>query len=381
MVSKLRVLHIVTRLNVGGPAFELQALQKFFTSEIHSELLVGVCENDEIEFLDSNEIDGEVSIVDKLHRSVHLPTDFKAFWAIRRAISLKKPDIVHTHMSKAGLLGRLASMSVRHRPLIVHTYHGHVLDGYFGKVTTRAVIAIERFLARRSARLLAIGTKTKADLIDRHIGNPHQIVVIPTGMLSIEGKSKATVRKSLGISQDQFVIIFAGRLTRIKRIDRLVEVIRLLAYKEDLTWIVAGGGAEKKLVEEVIEKDIANIRFLGWRRDLDDIFCGSDLSILLSDNEGTPLSVIQAGFHGVPTLATPAGSIGDLIIDNLNGFLVEPNVDVIAKRIDLLIDHPEVVKKVGQTCRTIFKDNFTGRSSAEHHTRIYREITNERLVD
>jgi glycosyltransferase involved in cell wall biosynthesis len=356
-------------------------MQEFFTPEIHSELLVGVCESDEVEFLESNEIRGELSIVDSLHKSIHLPTDFKAFWAIRRAVNLKKPDIVHTHMSKAGLLGRLASISVRPRPLIVHTYHGHVFDGYFGKAKTKAVITIERLLAHYSARLLAIGTKTKFDLVDRQIGDANQVVVIPTGMLPLEGKSRKDVRKDLGISQDKFVIIFAGRLTRIKRIDRLVEVIRLSAHKENLTWIVAGGGDEMRLIEQVIEEDCADIRFLGWRSDLDDIFCASDLSILLSDNEGTPLSVIQAGFHGVPTLATLVGSVGDLITDNLNGFLVERNPYAIATRISWLIDHPEVVEKAGRASRNLFTDSFSGRTSAEHHAKIYRDIINERQAD
>jgi glycosyltransferase involved in cell wall biosynthesis len=374
--QQIRVLHIITRLNVGGPAFELQALQQYFTSSVQSKIMSGVCESDEGDFLAINNIRGELYSIDSLRRSIHPLRDFKSFFAIRRALILKRPQIVHTHMSKAGFLGRLACISLRQRPYMVHTFHGHVLDGYFGKAGTKLVIAIERYLARYSAKLLTIGTKTQSDLVHNHIGTSHQMVIVPTGMLPRKGKSRREVRRELGITQDRFVIIFAGRLTGIKRIDRLVDVILLLADKENLTWLVAGGGEEAYLIEDLINRNCVDIRFLGWRNDLDDIFSACDLSILVSDSEGTPLSIVQAGFHGVPTLATCVGSVGDLIKDNLNGFLVDKSPREISERIVSLIEHRDILVKAGKYCQEYFNEQFTGRRSAEVHEGVYREIIN-----
>lgn len=220
-----RVIHIIARMNVGGPAVLVADLiRNVDSSKFEQVLVTGYCDENESDYLDEVATDIKVVRILGLGRSVSFVKDFTAVTRLIREIKRFDPDLIHTHTAKAGVLGRIAGLIAKPSAKRVHTYHGHLLRGYFGKGKTRLVIVIEEILGWVSHRLISVGTNVMRDLLKVGIGTEDKFHVIFPGLQDLELISKARARTELGLDPEKLYVVFVGRLTQIKRPDRLVEI-------------------------------------------------------------------------------------------------------------------------------------------------------------
>ena len=290
-----RVVHVIARMNVGGPAAILVELLEHLPGQ---SLLTGEVEAGESDHLALRSPGTPFHRVPGLGRSPRPGDDLRALAHLTRELRHRRPDVVHTHTAKAGTLGRLAARAAR-VPGVVHPFHGHVLHGYFSPAVTRAVVTTERVLATTTDRIVAVGEQVRDDLLAAGIGRLSQYAVIPPGIAVRNPPSRAEAKGLLGLSGP--VVSTVGRLIPIKRPDRLLRVARLLP---DVTFLVAGEGP----LHEQSRRDAPdNVRFLGWRGDVEIIHAASDVALLTSDNEGMPVTLIEAALCGTPAVSTDVG--------------------------------------------------------------------------
>jgi glycosyltransferase involved in cell wall biosynthesis len=270
-----------------------------------------------------------------------------------------RPDIVHTHTAKAGFVGRTAALAaVRPRPLLVHTFHGHVLEGYFGAAKSGLYRRLERTLARRTDRLIGVSDSTVADLVRLGVAPPDRFDVIPLGLdldafARLEEAAGCDLRAELGIGEEEVVLGFVGRLVEIKRVDLLLRAFARARDGVRLRLLVVGDGELRPRLEALTaELGIADtVSFLGYRRDLPAIAAATDVAVLASANEGTPVSLIEAAAAGRPAVATRVGGVGDVVTPQ-TGILVDSgDVDALAVAIAKLARERGRRKRMGAAAR------------------------------
>jgi glycosyltransferase involved in cell wall biosynthesis len=327
----VRVLRLITRLNIGGPSIQAITLSErltprgFTTRLVHGSL--GDGEGD-MRYLLSPSAD--VEYLPRLGRELSPVDDYAAFRRVSAIVREFRPHIVHTHMAKAGAIGRAAtalynrSIPPTERARIVHTYHGHVLEGYFSPAKTSLFVGIERLLARSTDRIIAISPAIRDELLrDHRIGRPEQYRVVPLGfdlsaLTAIDDQARAAARRSLGLDDRAHVIATVGRLTAIKQHHLFLETARLVAQADaSALFLIAGDGELRAALEETT-RDFGladRVRFLGWQRDLATIYGASDVFLLTSRNEGTPVALIESLAAGVPGVSTDVGGVGDVLVD------------------------------------------------------------------
>lgn len=379
-VERIRVMRIIARMNVGGPAVEISALMRGLDPDLFEQRLVtGWCADDEADYLMTQAPDVRATRIHGLGRSVRPWDDNAAFALLVRQIRQFRPDIVHTHTAKAGALGRIAAKLSGSRCSIVHTHHGHLLHGYFGPITTRGVVIAERVLAAMSDRLVAVGSQVRSDLLTAGIGRPDRFQLIHSGVALGSIPSREQARGLLGLADDALVIAWVGRVTQIKRPDRLVEVTRLLAAQFPRACIVvAGAGDQLPVLASAVESESLPIRLLGWRDEVETIFAASDLALLTSDNEGTPLSLAQAGLCAIPAVASNVGSVSDVVIDGRSGLLAPPDATALADACARLISDQRLRESMGAEAKEHIRREFGMSTFLEQHANLYREITGGR---
>jgi glycosyltransferase involved in cell wall biosynthesis len=310
-----------------------------------------------------------------LGRSVSLIADLKAFFGLVSLIRKYKPDVIHTHTAKAGVLGRLASLIAGRGSVRVHTFHGHLLHGYFNGLTTKIVILIEKILAARTSVLIAIGSKVRDDLIAAGIGSKDKYRVFFPGLPAPKLFAKAAAQSALGISSQTLYITFVGRLTQIKRPDRLLDVAKECKERGlDVRFLVAGEGELFESSKERSLKEQLNITFFGWRSDIDQIFAASDIAILTSDNEGIPLTLIQAAQASLPIVATNVGSISDIVLNESTGYLTSTNPADMADAIEKLVRDPQLRKMMGEAGKARAGQYFSLDRMLKDHSDLYRTL-------
>jgi glycosyltransferase involved in cell wall biosynthesis len=324
--QRLRVLRVITRMNVGGPASQVATLARGLDQErFEQALCAGYVDGSEADHCRLRTLDLDIRRIPALGRAVRPGDDLRALAGLVREIRRFRPHIVHTHLAKAGVLGRVAAAAAG-VPASVHTFHGHLLHGYFSAPATRLVVTAERILARFSERLVAVGDQVRTDLVAAGIGHAGQYEVVPPGTELPPLPDRATARRRLRLPADGPVVVYVGRITAIKRPDRLIAVARSLAETvPGVTLVVCGGGDR---LDETVRAagGLRCVRFLGWRQDLADIYAAADVALLTSDNEGTPVSLIEAGLAGVPSVATRVGSVPDVVLDGVTGLLTSSPV-------------------------------------------------------
>lgn len=371
-------MRIIARMNVGGPAVQIAGLMRGLPeSEFDQRLFTGFCDPGEADFLNSQAPDVLAMRIPGLGRSLRPSEDLKALLSLMREMRHFRPDIIHTHTAKAGVLGRVAGQLSGINPLMVHTYHGHLLHGYFPPTKTNAVIAVERALAKITDRLVAVGSRVRDDLLAAHIGVPRQFVVIPPGLSLPPLRTKDHARESLNLPSDVPVIGFIGRLTNIKRPDRFAEVVRLVHRKRPETqFVVAGDGDQAASLRSLVSN--LPVTMLGWRSDVETVLAACDAVILTSDNEGTPLSLIQAGLAGIPVVASNVGSVSDVVIDGETGWLTRPNATDLASVLLQLMSDPAEASRRGRAALHRSVKDFGSKRLAEDHAAVYREVIGSR---
>jgi glycosyltransferase involved in cell wall biosynthesis len=386
----VRVLRVITRLNIGGPSIQAATLTArlrphgFETTLVHGRLGAG---------------EGDMSyLLSPAATAVYEPTlqrevaPFDDVRAIRQLYDLMRrvrPAIVHTHMAKAGAVARTAAIfynrrsSPHERARLVHTYHGHVLEGYFSGPKTALFIAAERRLARVTDRIVAISPQIRHDLLRTYgIGRQEQYVVVPLGFdLSvfeqIDERARLDAREALRIPADASVISTVGRLTAIKQHALFLDAARLIREARPATvFLIAGDGELRKDLESrtrALGLD-SHVRFLGWRRDLATIYAATDVFALTSRNEGTPVALIEAMASGVPGVSTNVGGVGDVIVDDSAGRRV-PDGDpqaFAAAVIELLAARDR--DEIGQRARRLVVGRFGIERLVMDIATVYRDL-------
>ena len=373
MAERIKVMQIIARMNVGGPAVIVAELMRGIDSSRFEQILItGYCDDTEADFLDEVATDIKATRIAGLGRSVSPIADFTAFLGLIKTIKTFKPDVIHTHTAKAGVLGRLASIIAGRGAIRIHTFHGHLLHGYFAGWKTKLVVLIEKFFAKRTHHLIAIGTEVKRELIAAGIGNASQYSVFFPGLPEPHTVSKTEIRKNLELDPTAIYCTFVGRLTQIKRPDRLLDVAAAMVKREvPIHFLIAGEGElfESSKARAAAEK--LPVTFLGWRKDIDDLFAASDIAILSSDNEGIPLTLIQAAQAGLPILAPAVGSISDIVENDKTGFLTSPQPGAMASALSALATDEALRNRLGAAGKIHAHEYFSLERMLRDHTEIY----------
>jgi glycosyltransferase involved in cell wall biosynthesis len=352
----MRIARIIARLNVGGPARHAISLSAGLDpTRFATTLITGTVGPHEGDLTAEARARGLTPVViPELGRRIHPTHDLVALGKLVTLLRRLRPDLVHTHTAKAGALGRLAAR-LAGVPTIVHTFHGHVLDGYFPPTLSRIFLQIERALARITDRILTVSPQVRQDLLARGVGRPDQVEVVPVGLdlaRFLHGPaSPARLRDRLAIPAGASLLGIVGRLVAIKDHPTLFQALALLQSQGPSSHLIVVGDGERRQALTRLAQDLglaSRIHFLGWRTDLEAILGELDVVICCSRNEGTPVALIEAMAAGVPVLATDVGGVGDLIRQGETGWLVPPGDPPALSRAirDLLADPERRVRTV-----------------------------------
>lgn len=350
-----RVLRIINRFNLGGPTHNVAYLSKYLAPEFETLLVGGKWgENEEGSQHILDNLGLEPVFLPEMQREVAPWRDRAAYRRIKQIIQEFKPDIVHTHAAKAGAVGRMAAADLG-VPVIVHTFHGHIFHSYFGQVRTQLYKSIERFLARRSTRIVAISDRQKEELVDEHrICPAAKVTVIPLGFdLSRFQTDQATKRKLFrkvyGVDDDEIAIGIVGRLVPVKNHDLFLNALQNVSERtgKRVRAFIVGDGEERERLEQkvmalgmtmakgpyfnghgfghgvngkpVVSK--AMVTFTSWIKEIDIVNAGVDLVALTSLNEGTPVSLIEAQASNRPIVSTAVGGIENVVLPGRTALL------------------------------------------------------------
>jgi glycosyltransferase involved in cell wall biosynthesis len=376
--QKVRVLRIIARMNVGGPAVQVSGLLRGFDQELfEQELLTGYCAADEADYLEKVATDVAAIRIDGLGRSIKPRADLTALFAIVKEIRRFKPDVIHTHTAKAGVVGRIASILSGHKSIRVHTFHGHLLNGYFGPGKTKMVILVEKVIAIFTHQLLAVGKQVQDDLIKVGIGKSNKFAVMPPGLQLAKVPSRHDARIELGLDQNEIYCAFIGRITQIKRPDRFLDVVaKAKADGIKVNFIVAGAGEQLQYCQDRVTNEDLPVTFLGWREDIEVVLAAADFVILTSDNEGTPLSLIQAGMVGIPVVATNVGSTNEIVVNGKTGFLTDLSVDQLAAAVTKLAENSDLQAQMGAAGQEYTLARYGVERLVKDHQDLYLRLLN-----
>lgn len=327
----IRILRVIARLNIGGPAIHVTLLNHHLQApRFQSLLAAGKIESGEgdMAYL-AEEMNVKVHTLEFLARSINPAGDLRSLFELYKLMKQFKPDVVHTHTAKAGFLGRVAAWLAR-VPVRVHTFHGHVFDGYFGKLKTHIFLTMERIAARLSDRIFTLTDSLREDISQTYGVCPiEQIQVLPLGLnLERFRESKRGVgdfRKVWNIDPESKIIGIVGRLVPIKNHELFLETAAIVAEKlpEAVFAIVGGGELMPVLRQQALELGLEEkVRFTDWQQELCPIYSDLDTLVLCSDNEGTPVSIIEALTAGCPVVSTDVGGVSELLQGGKLGRLV-----------------------------------------------------------
>jgi len=377
-----RILRVITRLNVGGPATHVLLADRGLRERGWQTLLLhGQVEPDEAE-VDLSGVDLPMRRVPTLARPIRPVADARAFAAVVRAIRQHRPQVIHSHLSKAGLIARSAAMASSSAAR-VHTFHGTVFGGYFGDRSSAAIVRAERFLGARTSRVIALSERQRDELVDNRIAPPERIRIVPLGLdlARFGGLNRAAARVQVGEPADAFLVVAIGRLVPIKRIDRLIRAFAIVAGNvANARLAIVGDGAERPGLEAMVaELGLGSrVRFAGWQADTPAWYAAADVVALTSDREGTPLALIEAAAAGRPVVAGDVGGVADVVLDGLTGFVVAPADEAaFADRLGRLALDPDLRRQLGGAApeRALA---FAGERLVDDLDRLYREILAER---
>lgn len=385
-----RVLRILNRFNLGGPTYNAAYLTKYMAPDFQTLLIGG--ENDESEknsefILDSLGI--QPVVIKEMKRSINFSNDVIAYQRIKSIIKRYKPDIVHTHASKAGVLGRLAA-SNQNVKVILHTFHGHVFDSYFNNITTSFYKSVERRMAERSTRIIAISELQKKELASKyHICSADKIEVIPLGLdlsrfrINMDEKRK-TFRKRYNIDDDEIAVGMVGRIVPVKNHRFFIDAIKTVMGQANkkIRWFIVGDGEEKNNVKTYAKsigiqcfegsssKNKYVLTFTSWIKEADLVMAGMDIIALTSLNEGTPVSLIEAQAAGKPIISTMVGGIENVVLPNKTALLSKTNdLPSFIKNVLLLIENDNLRSQISVEGWNYVENKF-------HYTRLVYDMKN-----
>ena len=380
--KRIKVMRIIARMNVGGPAVQVSGLMRGLSpTDFNHRLYTGYCAEDEADYIKDQAPDVQAIQLDGLGRKVNPRADFLILFRLIKEIREFKPDIIHTHTAKAGVIGRLASILSLHPSKRVHTFHGHLLSGYFGPLVTKLVILVEKILALKTNILVSVGGKVRDELLAKKIGKLSKYRIFPPGVALKELVSRESALKILGLESNFIYISFIGRVTQIKRPDRLLDMVEIVTKQnKNVKFLVAGGGDLLEECKKSAHERSLPVLFLGWRSDIENVLSISDIVVLTSDNEGTPISLIQAGLAGKPTVSTNVGSVKEIVLDGKTGFITELTPESLTTAISSLADNDVLRKNFGSAASVHTHENYGVDRLVKDHSQLYKElISNPKL--
>jgi glycosyltransferase involved in cell wall biosynthesis len=383
--ARVRVLRIIARLNIGGPAHHVSILSgRMDPGRYDTLLLAGALGPGEGSSERLAQLHGaRLEYVDGLSPEIAPRADMRALAALMRIMRAFRPHVVDTHTAKAGTLGRLAArLALGPRPIVVHTYHGHVLSGYFGPAETAVYRAIERGLARATDQLVAVSQATADELVGMGVAPADRFVTIPIGLeldafLTSGRADGAGFREQLGVAPDDVLAVFVGRLAAIKRVDVLLDAVAIArrgGVRLRLA-VVGDGELRGELEARTQELGIRDaVGFCGFRTDLAAIAAGTDIAVLSSDNEGTPVALIEAAAAGRPAVSTHVGGVADIVRPE-TGVLVPPgDPTALAHGLSALAADRDLRQRMGAAARAHVQRTFRAERLIDDMDRLYMRL-------
>ncbi|GAA4584428.1 glycosyltransferase family 4 protein [Planotetraspora phitsanulokensis] len=369
-------MEIIATMNVGGPATQVSGLcERLNPEEFDHRLYTGYVDGAEGDHLRLRGMPVPVHRIPGLGRFVRPIDDYRALLRLISAVRAFHPHIVHTRTTKAGALGRVAARLSGVGAARVHVFHGHHLHPHSPRLKRSVYRRSERLLAPLSDRLVAVGPQVRDDLLAAGIGHPEQYVVIPPGVQLGPVPDRLTARAALGLPADAPVVAYVGRLARSKRPDRFAEVAgAVLGRVPDCRFLVCGSGELKEKVERSVRPMWDSFRLLGWRRDVELVYAAADVVMLTSDQEGTPVALVEAGMAGVPVVATRVGGVPEIIRDGHTGLLSGPDVQELASHTVGLLSDPERARRMGESARAWTTRSFGVDRLVADTEALYRSL-------
>ena len=383
----VRVLRVIARLNMGGPALHVAYLTAGLAERGYETTLVAgslARGEDSMAFV-ADELGVEVERIDELHREISPLRDAVAIVRLARVIRRVRPHILHTHTAKAGAVGRLAALLTgdARPPIVVHTFHGHVLRGYFDPLRTAGFRLLERWLATKTTALVAVSPQVRDDLVSLGVAPRERFVVVRVGIeleqrVAAERDGRGESRRVLGIGPDRFAVGWIGRMTGVKRTDDVLRAFRRLRDRGvDACLCMIGDGPDRPAVERRAHELglMRDTLFLGYQEEVAPFYAAFDAMILPSINEGTPVSAIEALAAGRPVVATRVGGVPDVVREGEDGFLVEPgDVDALADRLARLAADPELRERLGAAGRARVIPRYSVERLVDDIDLLYRSL-------
>jgi glycosyltransferase involved in cell wall biosynthesis len=386
VAEPIRVLRVIARLNMGGPAIHVASLAAGLeTRGYHTTLVAGSLARgeDSMAFL-AERLGVTVVSVPEIQRELSVLHDARSIARVAAIIREERPHILHTHTAKAGAIARAAALFAgdARPPVVVHTFHGHVLKGYFGPGRTAFFRQVERNLARSSDVLVAVSPEVRDDLVELGVAPREKFAVVRLGIPLEErlGDPSADLdfRQLYGIAQDAFVVGWVGRMTGVKDTGAVLEIARAVRDRGvGAVVCMVGDGPDRDRLEE-LARDLGIARstyFVGYQPDIAGYYRLFDAFVLPSVNEGTPVSAIEALASGTPVVANRVGGVPDVVRDGVDGYLVEPgDVDAAAERLALLAGDPALRTTLGEAGRARVLERYSVARLVDDVDRLYRSL-------
>jgi len=387
----VKVLRVIARLNVGGPALHVAYLTAGLAERGYDTTLVAgtIARGEESMAFVADAHNVHVETLSDLHREISPIRDLRAILRLARLIRRERPAILHTHTAKAGAVGRIAALLAgdARPPIVVHTFHGHVLRGYFGRTMTFGFRTLERWLARTTTSLVAVSPEVRDDLVALRVAPASKFTVVRLGIdlahrIASDGAQRRETRRQMGLRDDAFVVGWVGRMTAVKNTDSLVRALQALVdLGVDARLLLVGDGPDRDHLERYAHElgVMKRCLFLGYQEDVARFYDAIDALVLPSVNEGTPVSVIEALAAERPAVATRVGGTPDIIRDGIDGFLVDPaDPDDLAERLaELARDAPRRAA-MGAAGRARVLERYAVSRLIDDIDRLYRELLAER---
>jgi glycosyltransferase involved in cell wall biosynthesis len=388
--KKIKILRIINRFNIGGPVYNAILLSAYMPEEYDTLLIGGLPEkNEENSTYIAEKYGVNPLLISEMQREPNFKNDRKALKKLKEIILTYQPDIVHTHASKAGALGRKAAFDCA-VPIVVHTYHGHVFHSYFNWWKTKLYQAIERRLAKKTTGIIAISELQKNDLALKYkICKLEKIEIINLGLdLGPFNENKSDnrnkTRTAFGLHDSEIAIAIVGRLAPIKNHDLFLKCASIIHEKtsKKVVYFIVGGGEEFRSIEEKVNALKAkgiDIRMTSWIKDINTFNAGMDILCLTSKNEGTPVSLIEAQAAGIPFVATKVGGIKDIVSENNTGYLVDLNdSDAFIEKLLHLIENENKRQEMSQKGWSFVQEKFQYKTLIAKTDSYYKFLLNQK---
>lgn len=358
----IRVLRIIARLNVGGPAIQAINLTRRLESHGYQTVLLRGQESPTEGSMDhlADDLGVRPVYITGLRRDLGWH-DLRALWQVIIWIWRFRPDVLHSHTAKAGTLARIAAALLprgRRPRIIVHTFHGHVFQGEFSKRTSKIIIWVEHLLARRTTRVLAVSDEVADDLVTLGVAPAEKVETVRLGFdlsrFAVQGSARDDARRltreRFGIPQEALVVTLIARVVKVKRVDRFIDMASRLAEARTDVWFLIVGDGDRRIECETSPVATALGKRLVWasfQRDIPSMCFASDVVALTSDNEGTPVCLIEAQAAGVPVVTTRVGGVQTVVTHGQTGQIVGQDAGELADAVGALLDDPDTRNRMG----------------------------------